>query len=76
MDYHPVALALALPPSHVRSAVLLAIFTVLPFVYVVPICLPRLELATWHTFIRPDGFALDQRVTFCCNNIAPSRTAV
>lgn len=27
------------------SAVLLAIFTVLPFVYVVPLCLPRLELA-------------------------------
>ena len=50
------------PWPSVRSAVLLAIFTVLPFVYVVPLCLPRLELATGHTssLMVSDGFTLER----------------
>ena len=36
-----------------RSAVMLAIFTVLPFLYVVPMCLPRVELVPCRIFKNP-----------------------
>ena len=33
--------------SLLRSAVMLAIFTILPFAYLVPVLLPKVELDTW-----------------------------
>lgn len=41
-----------------RSAVMLAIFTVLPFLYVVPMCLPRVELVPCWIFKIPGRFCV------------------
>ena len=48
-----------------RSAVMLAIFTVLPFGYVVPMCLPRLELETG---MKTDPIRMFFRVCSCFLN--------